>query len=151
MSQRNLQTRQVVLLLGAGEVPAIKAPPPQSEAAAPASVHQKHCRDHPLPVSLPGPAALTCAETLRQEGFAGRILMVTRENHLPYDKTQLSKVQWVGDLAGVGGGCRRSEHAEQTLAGSCSPLLPLPKGAGSSPGPAAPPIGSKSLLSQDLF
>ncbi|XP_015277333.1 PREDICTED: apoptosis-inducing factor 3-like [Gekko japonicus] len=38
-----------------------------------------------------GPAALTCAETLRQEGFKGRILMVTREKHLPYDKTQLSK------------------------------------------------------------
>ncbi|XP_060115628.1 apoptosis-inducing factor 3-like [Heteronotia binoei] len=38
-----------------------------------------------------GPAALTCAEILRQEGFMGRILMVTREKHLPYDKTQLSK------------------------------------------------------------
>ncbi|XP_077168856.1 apoptosis-inducing factor 3-like [Paroedura picta] len=38
-----------------------------------------------------GPAALTCAETLRQEGFTGRILMTTRENNLPYDKTELSK------------------------------------------------------------
>nr|XP_056720975.1 apoptosis-inducing factor 3-like [Euleptes europaea] len=38
-----------------------------------------------------GPAALTCAETLRQEGFTGRILMVTRERYLPYDKTHLSK------------------------------------------------------------
>uniref|UniRef100_A0A670K2U8 L-amino-acid oxidase n=1 Tax=Podarcis muralis TaxID=64176 RepID=A0A670K2U8_PODMU len=38
-----------------------------------------------------GPAALTCAEILRQEGFTGRIVMVTRENHLPYDKTKLSK------------------------------------------------------------
>ncbi|XP_042298454.1 apoptosis-inducing factor 3-like [Sceloporus undulatus] len=38
-----------------------------------------------------GPASLTCAETLRQEGFTGRIIMVTREAHLPYDKTKLSK------------------------------------------------------------
>nr|XP_060613706.1 apoptosis-inducing factor 3-like [Anolis sagrei ordinatus] len=38
-----------------------------------------------------GPAALTCAETLRQEGFSGRIVMVTREGHLPYDRTKLSK------------------------------------------------------------
>uniref|UniRef100_A0ABM5ENU1 L-amino-acid oxidase n=1 Tax=Pogona vitticeps TaxID=103695 RepID=A0ABM5ENU1_9SAUR len=38
-----------------------------------------------------GPAALTCAETLRQEGFTGRILLATRENHLPYDRTKLSK------------------------------------------------------------
>ncbi|KAJ7308859.1 hypothetical protein JRQ81_008132 [Phrynocephalus forsythii] len=38
-----------------------------------------------------GPAALTCAETLRQEGFTGRILLATPENHLPYDRTKLSK------------------------------------------------------------
>ncbi|KAE8622563.1 hypothetical protein XENTR_v10005286 [Xenopus tropicalis] len=39
-----------------------------------------------------GPAALVCAETLRQEGYKGRIVMVTREKHLPYDRTKLSKV-----------------------------------------------------------
>ncbi|XP_078536284.1 apoptosis-inducing factor 3-like [Lissotriton helveticus] len=39
-----------------------------------------------------GPAALVCAETLRQEGFTGRIVMVTKENHLPYDRTKLSKM-----------------------------------------------------------
>ncbi|XP_039224160.1 apoptosis-inducing factor 3-like isoform X2 [Crotalus tigris] len=38
-----------------------------------------------------GPAALTCAETLRQEGFTGRIIMATWENHLPYDKTKLTQ------------------------------------------------------------
>lgn len=42
--------------------------------------------------SFPGPASLTCAETLRQEDFTGRIIMVTREDNPPYDKTKLSKV-----------------------------------------------------------
>ncbi|KAF3841004.1 hypothetical protein F7725_006866 [Dissostichus mawsoni] len=37
-------------------------------------------------------ASLICAETLRQEHFGGRIIMVTRDELLPYDKTRLSKV-----------------------------------------------------------
>ncbi|KAG7516910.1 apoptosis-inducing factor 3-like [Solea senegalensis] len=39
-----------------------------------------------------GPASLICAETLRHENFGGRIIMVTRDNLLPHDKTRLSKV-----------------------------------------------------------
>ncbi|XP_066455778.1 apoptosis-inducing factor 3-like isoform X2 [Eleutherodactylus coqui] len=38
-----------------------------------------------------GPAALVFAETLRQEGYTGKIVMVTREKHIPYDRTKLSK------------------------------------------------------------
>ncbi|NXS06026.1 AIFM3 factor, partial [Oxylabes madagascariensis] len=38
-----------------------------------------------------GVAALVCAETLRQEGFTGRIIMATDEKHVPYDKSKLSK------------------------------------------------------------
>ncbi|XP_069802371.1 apoptosis-inducing factor 3-like isoform X1 [Dendropsophus ebraccatus] len=38
-----------------------------------------------------GPAALVCAETLRQEGYTGRIVMVTKEKDFPYDRTKLSK------------------------------------------------------------
>ncbi|KFO94797.1 Apoptosis-inducing factor 3, partial [Buceros rhinoceros silvestris] len=38
-----------------------------------------------------GVAAMVCAETLRQEGFTGRIIMATKEKHVPYDKVKLSK------------------------------------------------------------
>uniref|UniRef100_A0A3B4ZW91 Apoptosis-inducing factor 3-like n=1 Tax=Stegastes partitus TaxID=144197 RepID=A0A3B4ZW91_9TELE len=39
-----------------------------------------------------GAASLMCAEILRQQNFGGRIIMVTRDDLLPYDKTRLSKV-----------------------------------------------------------
>ncbi|XP_051956695.1 apoptosis-inducing factor 3 [Xyrauchen texanus] len=39
-----------------------------------------------------GVASLICAETLRQENYGGRIIMVSRDDLLPYDKTRLSKV-----------------------------------------------------------
>ena len=42
--------------------------------------------------SAPGPASVACSETLRQEGFKGRILLISRENVLPYDRPKLSKV-----------------------------------------------------------
>ena len=39
-----------------------------------------------------GPAGVVCAQTLRVEGFLGEIVIVTKENYLPYDRTKLSKV-----------------------------------------------------------
>lgn len=38
-----------------------------------------------------GPSGLTAAETLRQEGFGGRVILVGKEKHLPYDRPKLSK------------------------------------------------------------
>uniref|UniRef100_A0A671YAX1 AIF family member 3 n=1 Tax=Sparus aurata TaxID=8175 RepID=A0A671YAX1_SPAAU len=42
--------------------------------------------------ALSCPAALVCAETLRQEGFTDRIVMCTMDRHPPYDRPKLSKV-----------------------------------------------------------
>uniref|UniRef100_A0A8B9GWL6 Apoptosis inducing factor mitochondria associated 4 n=1 Tax=Astyanax mexicanus TaxID=7994 RepID=A0A8B9GWL6_ASTMX len=39
-----------------------------------------------------GPASLQCAETLRQNKYGGRIIMVIKDEKLPIDKTKLSKV-----------------------------------------------------------
>ncbi|XP_008207189.1 apoptosis-inducing factor 3 [Nasonia vitripennis] len=49
--------------------------------------------DHPETVVVVGggPAATTCVETLRQEGFQGRIVMVCKEDALPYDRILVSK------------------------------------------------------------
>uniref|UniRef100_A0A1A9WK93 Rieske domain-containing protein n=1 Tax=Glossina brevipalpis TaxID=37001 RepID=A0A1A9WK93_9MUSC len=38
-----------------------------------------------------GASAQMCAETLRKEGFTGRILMICKESYLPYDRTALTK------------------------------------------------------------
>ena len=35
---------------------------------------------------------MVAAETLRQEGFKGRVILACRENVLPYDRIKLSKV-----------------------------------------------------------
>lgn len=38
-----------------------------------------------------GPAGATCVETLRQEGFEGQIVLICKENYLPYDRVKVSK------------------------------------------------------------
>jgi apoptosis-inducing factor 3 len=47
-----------------------------------------------------GAAGQAAAQTLREEGFAGRVVMVSREAELPYDRTLLSKYR----LSGAEGG-----------------------------------------------
>lgn len=39
-----------------------------------------------------GSAGFMCAETLRKEGYTGRIVLIGKEPHAPYDRTKLSKV-----------------------------------------------------------
>jgi apoptosis-inducing factor 3 len=43
-----------------------------------------------------GAAGALAAQTLRQEGFGGRIVMLDRENRVPYDRTLLSKYHLSG-------------------------------------------------------
>lgn len=38
-----------------------------------------------------GPSGAVCAETLRQEGYKGRIVLICKESALPYDRIKLSK------------------------------------------------------------
>lgn len=38
-----------------------------------------------------GAAGINCAEALRQEGFTGRVVMITQEKHLPYDRPKVTK------------------------------------------------------------
>lgn len=45
-----------------------------------------------------GPSGATCAETLRSEGFKGRITLVAKENYLPYDRIKISKIGAVPDI-----------------------------------------------------
>lgn len=38
-----------------------------------------------------GAAGYSAAQTLREDGFTGRLALITRENHFPYDRPNLSK------------------------------------------------------------
>lgn len=38
-----------------------------------------------------GGAGASCVESLRQAGYTGRVILATREPHLPYDRPKLSK------------------------------------------------------------
>lgn len=39
-----------------------------------------------------GPSGNSCAETLRQNGYAGKITMLCKEKFLPYDRVKISKI-----------------------------------------------------------
>nr|BAA06871.1 biphenyl dioxygenase [Rhodococcus jostii RHA1] len=46
-----------------------------------------------------GVAGVTAAQSLRSEGYDGRLVLIGKERELPYDRTALSKAVLAGDLA----------------------------------------------------
>ena len=51
----------------------------------------KSCENKKFVIVGAGPAGLAAAETLRQSGFTGKITIVNKEGHLPYDRTLVTK------------------------------------------------------------
>ena len=92
LRQRDKTNENVVLIIGSGECTALLGPQQASTTS----------------ISLTaGGSGHSCAETLRQEGFTGRIIVVTKENYLPYDRPKLSKVM---SLDGVKLALRSEEY-----------------------------------------
>ncbi|CAG4933365.1 unnamed protein product [Colias eurytheme] len=56
------------------------------------------CDDTSVVIIGGGPSGATCAETLRSEGYAGRITLVSKENYLPYDRVKVSKIGTATDI-----------------------------------------------------
>lgn len=45
-----------------------------------------------------GPSGATCAETLRHEGYTGRVVIIAKEKYLPYDRIKVSKIGVVPEI-----------------------------------------------------
>jgi NADPH-dependent 2,4-dienoyl-CoA reductase/sulfur reductase-like enzyme/nitrite reductase/ring-hydroxylating ferredoxin subunit len=75
-----------------GDKVVVTLPDTPPKACTPDMVRPEPAQDGRTFVILgTGAAGMTAAETLRREGFLGKILMLTRDAHLPYDRTDLSK------------------------------------------------------------
>jgi len=75
-----------------GDEVVVKLPQTMPTACEPAMVRPDPAADGRTFVILgAGAAGEAAAEQLRRDGFRGRLLLITREPHRPYDRTELSK------------------------------------------------------------
>lgn len=75
-----------------GESVIVSLPDEMIDRRTPVMTKEDSSADGRLFVILGGGAAgYTAAQTLREDGFQGRILLITREDRLPYDRPNLSK------------------------------------------------------------
>jgi apoptosis-inducing factor 3 len=63
----------------------------QDRRTAPMSVHEPVADPRQFVIIGAGAAGYTAAQTLREEGFRGNVVMITREDRAPYDRPNLSK------------------------------------------------------------
>jgi apoptosis-inducing factor 3 len=69
----------------------VNLPTEMVKGVTPSMVAKKGSDSRAFVIIGAGAAGATAIETLRQEGFTGRIVVVAKEARLPYDRTKLSK------------------------------------------------------------